>query len=72
MKTGDKLTVLQILKSRRVPWNSTCEAMPTGSAGQREVSVGGLADKPAGLTHSLGVFKQLSSVYFSSVLSSPF
>lgn len=68
MKTGDKLGILGILKSRRVPWNSTCEVMHTCSAGQSEVSVSGLADKSAGLTQD---HKSLSSLPWSTVGISP-
>lgn len=64
MMTGDKLVILQLLKSRRIPWNSTCQVMPACSAGQREVSVDGLADKSAGLTQS---HKSLSSLPWSTV-----
>lgn len=64
MKTGDKLAVLQILKSRRLPWNSPYKVMHMCSAGQREMPVGGLADKSAGLTQS---HKSLNSVPQSTV-----
>lgn len=66
MKTGDKPAILWVLKSRRVPWNSTCEVMHTGSAGQRELSMGGLADKSAGSAQS---HKSLNSLPWPTVPS---